>query len=92
MNLVAIAQGLPTFARFMDRERRRGRRVCPPEKVEVLWRVKSLAPFLPARDVRWTHFGFLPRRGAQRFLRALNREDPIFEFRFKPTPSGVSIA
>lgn len=73
--LAVIAQGTPLF-----REVRHGR-----GKLQVQWRVKSQAPFLPAHDTNWTRFGRVSDTTyGRRMVRAMNREDPIFEYRLKP--------
>lgn len=75
--LEVIAMGTRDFSKI--RHTPRG-----PGKVAVQMRCKSLAPFLPKEDVRWSPLGWVSVRHAKRMLRAMNREDPIFEFRLKP--------
>lgn len=75
--LEVIAQGTKDFSKI--------RHTPPgPGKVRVQMRVKSLAPFLPDADLRWAPLGWISVYHAKRMLRAMNREDPIFEFRLKP--------
>lgn len=75
--LKLIAQGGPVFAQARDL---RGRAV-------VQWRLKRAAPFYPPRDTAWSRFGTMPARTAAAHVRALNREDPDFEYRIKPKPN-----